>query len=129
MSKLILAEDTLVKIADGTDKEISNIRTCDSIMSSDGQSITVADIIKGKVNKICIMTTKNNKKLRFAEDSTIESEGFSVYENNGLSIDEIMTTSGVEKISEIAKEEYKGNVYSLRLNEDVFIIANEFAVK
>ena len=66
MSKLILAEDTLVKIADGTDKEISNIRTSDSIMSSDGQSITVADIIKGKVNRVCIVTTKNNRKLRFA---------------------------------------------------------------
>ena len=57
MSKLILAEDTLVKIADGTDKEISNIRTCDSILFSDGQAIVVADIIIGKVIIICIMTT------------------------------------------------------------------------
>lgn len=67
-------------------------------MSSDGQSITVADIIKGKVNKICIMTTKNNRKLRFAEDSVIECEGFSVYANGGLSIDKIMTTSGEKNI-------------------------------
>jgi len=35
------------------------------------------------------MTTKNNKKLRFAEDSAIEYEGFSVYANNSLSIDKL----------------------------------------
>lgn len=44
------------------------------------------------------MTTKNNKKLRFAEDSAIEYEGFSVYANGGLSIDKIMATSGEKNI-------------------------------
>lgn len=129
MDKVLFAEDTLIRMADGTSTEISDVHIGDRTVSPDGSVHIVTNLALAVTNRLCVITTESGKKLRFAEGSTIKSNDITVYSEMNLNIREILTNSGIEKITDIDEIEYHGKVYVIYLNKDAYIIANDFVVK
>ncbi len=129
MNKILFAEDTLIRMADGTTKNISDIHIGDRVTSDDGSAHIVTNLALAATNRICVITTESGKKLRFAEGSTIHSNDISVYSEMNLNIKEIVTAAGTEKITDINETAYDGKVYAMYLNKDAYVIANDFVVK
>lgn len=129
MDKILLAEDTLITMADGIQKHIEDIYIGERVSSNDGYAHIVTKLAMAATNKICVLTTEKGKILRFAEGSKIESNDTIVYEKMNLDKNEMLTVDGTEKISDMHTQEYKGRVYAIYLNKDEYIIANDFVLK
>lgn len=129
MSKVLLAKDTLISMADKTEKRICDIEAGDAISSPDGYSYTVTLNATGPSKKICIITTSTERKLRFAPNSKIESNDQVIYEDMFFNSNAILTITGLEEITDIKITDYDDSVNWMYLDEDAYIVANEFIIK
>lgn len=112
-----LAEGTKILMADGSEKEIQNIKTGDLIVNSKGESIRVTELITGTEQYIYRVVTEGGRKV-----SASYNHPFVTEQGDGLLLGfdyqtKLLVKEGNQYVYDLLSycypEEYNGNVYSI----------------
>lgn len=123
-----LAKDTRILMADGSEREIQNIRPGDRVMSENRQAGRVTDVIKGQEEKMVRIVSMGGKVILATEDHPILTARGMVMARQLNAADILCMIDGQEEIRFVYPQEYKDTVYSLMLEEESNLIANHFIV-
>ncbi|TGY97699.1 hypothetical protein E5329_03595 [Petralouisia muris] len=105
--------DTKIKMADGTQKPVSEIEPGESVMDDKGNSAVVREVYTGQEESLFQIQTESGKILELTAGHPVLTEIGMVKACNLAPGAALCTEEGREEIAEINEKEYHGTVYSL----------------
>lgn len=106
-------KDTLIKMADGSTKRISEIQIGDSVMTNDKRSVVVTESYKGNEETLICIVTETGRTLKVTANHPLLTEHGKMKACNLVVSSKVYTESGLEKIEDISNVAYKDLVYNL----------------
>lgn len=124
------AQETLIRMADGQEKQINAIRVGEKVFSVSGKAVRVMDIIVGIEEKVVVLVTQSGKRIRLTSDHPVLTEQRGIQRVNALlATDKVQTADrDFEEIDNLYTEMYNDRVYNLCLEEESFLFGNGIAV-
>lgn len=116
-------KDTLIQMADGRVKKISEIKIGDLVMTSEKGSVKVNEIYKGKEEKLIRIETETGRVLELTATHPVLTDNGMVKASNLAVTAVIHTEDEPEKIEEISTVDYNDDVYNIDCN-GALLIAN-----
>jgi len=120
------AKSTKIKMADNTIKLIEEIKIGENVLTMDGKTARVKNIITGTEEKmVCIKTSRGNTILITSDHPVMTNEG--MLRANELTAGNIISMEyGNDSVEWLFYQEYNDRVFSLELDEKSVLIANGF---
>lgn len=78
------AQETLIRMADGQEKQINAIRVGEKVFSVSGKAVRVMDIIVGIEEKVVVLVTQSGKRIRLTSDHPVLTEQRGIQRVNAL---------------------------------------------
>ena len=124
------AQETLIRMADGQEKQISAICIGEKVLSVSGKVLRVTNIIFGMEEKVVVLATQSGKRIRLTSDHPVQTEQRGILPVNALlATDKVYTADGgFEEIDSLYTEMYNDRVYNLCLEKESFLFGNGIAV-
>lgn len=121
-----LGEDTRIRMADGREQLISQIRCGDMVMTPNGYS-RVIDIFRGLEETIVHLETAGGKQLEATDSHPVQTKRGVIPVSELRGGDEVQTEWGeYEPVTALYTKDYQKIVYNLYLeDEDHLFVANE----
>lgn len=116
-------KDTLIKMADGSTKKISEIQIGDLVMTNDNRSVRVTNSYKGNEERLVRIETEAGRVLQLTANHPVLTEIGKVRACNLVISTKVYTEDGLEKIEDISFVAYNDYVYNLDCN-GALLIAN-----
>ncbi|MDR2547862.1 MAG: hypothetical protein LBC96_10270 [Lachnospiraceae bacterium] len=129
------AADTLIMMADGSQKRADNIRIGDQLSVYGGKTLTIADILTGNDTEILSITTTDGRNIKVSNghamkmDDAVVSDGVRVIAAKLKPGDRLMTPGGICEVALVSVLPYDDMVYNfIFMDEDEpnYIEANGF---
>lgn len=109
-----VAEGTKVRMADGSELSIENIRIGDMVMSDTSGSARVENVWRGQEDTLVCITLINGRTLRLSGNHTVLTERGLVRADKLNGADQVMTEDGrAVAINYLYETPYEGTVYNL----------------
>lgn len=116
-------KDTMIKMADGSTKRISEIQIGDLVMTNDNRSVEVTESYKGNEEMLICIVTESGRTLMVTANHPILTEHGKMKACNLVISSKVYTESGLEKIEDISIVAYNDLVYNLDC-DGALLIAN-----
>lgn len=124
-----LGKDSLIRMPDGRERPISDIRIGDWVMTPDGGSSWVVNIYCGQEENIICIGTVGGKKLLATASHPVQTKRGVVVAGELRGDDEVFTEFGeYEALSELYSQSYQDKVYNLELEQGRYFYANGIMV-
>jgi hypothetical protein len=117
------AMDTLITMADGSDKAICDIKIGEMVRK-DTDIFAVTNVYYGFEEKLVVIATSKGKRIRVTGTHPIVTKNGNVRAIDLNASDLIKTLDGFESITDLYMENYNSKVYNLDFDEPTMIIAN-----
>lgn len=127
-----LGKDTMISMADGSRRRISELQIGESVQNVNYKPCQIMDIITGDEQEIYQIHTKSGKEIKLTDTHSIciqqngESQWICVCDLKERQ--KIVMEHGVEEVSFIDVIPYHDKVYNLVFNQETPIYGNEFLV-
>ncbi|MDO4546004.1 MAG: Hint domain-containing homing endonuclease [Bacillota bacterium] len=119
------AKGTFITMADGTQKEISQITAGDKVIGQRGIR-TVKDVVTGQEEKLILIGTSRGKTIRITREHPLESTSGYVKACDLTAATILKMDDGTDSIEGLYETEYHDTVFNLKLDEPDYIIANGY---
>lgn len=106
-------QNTILKMADGTQKPVSEIELGEYVMDDEGNSAAVREVYTGQEESLFQIQTESGKILELTAGHPVLTEIGMVRACNLAPGAVLCTEEGREEIAELKETEYHGTVYSL----------------
>ncbi len=116
-------KDTLMKMADGSTKKISEIQIGDEAMTNENGVARVMNIYKGNEENLVRIVTETGHVLQLTASHPVLTEIGKVRASNLVISTRVYTEDGLEKIEDISLVAYNDYVYNLDC-DGALLIAN-----
>lgn len=116
-------KDTLIKMADGSTKKVSEIQIGDFVLTNDHRSVAVTESYKGNEEMLICIKTETGRILQVTENHPVLTEHGKIKACNLVISTKVYTESGLEKIEDISLVPYNDLVYNLDC-DGALLIAN-----
>lgn len=118
-----LAGQTKIRMADGSERPISEIRQGDRVRLADGRETTVDAVLSGREEEVIHIVTDKHELLASSMHPVLTERGL-VRAKDLNAADRIAAENGYEKVQGAYQEKYQGMVYNLRIQEPGNLIAD-----
>lgn len=118
-----VAKDTMILMADGTQKKISDIKIGEQV-STETEPSSVVNIYKGMESELVHLETENGHILRMTNSHPVKTTRGFVKASGLTAADTIITVEGKSKVKYLYMEQYDSEVYNLELKPEGVIICN-----
>lgn len=116
-----LASDTMILMANGSEKRISEIRVGESVMLNTGKAVKIIDIFRGEEQRIISIMT-NNGELKATDFHPILLNDAKWTKAGEIELGDIVCTlRGDAKVESLSVNPYNNTVYNLFLECDELI--------
>ncbi|GAB6180896.1 hypothetical protein JCM14036_22150 [Desulfotomaculum defluvii] len=121
-------KDTKITMADGTQKQISDIKAGDQVLSDKKESLTVKELIYGHEDSVIYMKTDAGEELSVSESHPVVTQRGIVVASNLNAGDLLVRADGSQaSLADLYKKDYHDKVYNLKIDSvPQIIIANGF---
>ncbi len=121
-------KDTKITMADGSQKQISEIKAGDQVLYERKESLTVKELIYGHEDAVIYMKTEAGEELAVSESHPIITQRGTVVASNLNAGDLLVRADGSQaSLAELYKKDYHDIVYNLKIDSvPRVIIANGF---
>lgn len=125
-------KDSMIAMADGTEKRVSELSVGEYVLSWKGKPCEIRDIITGFEKEIYQIYTRSGKEIKLTNTHSIciqqdgESKWICVCDLRGGQ--KVVMEQGVEEVSFIDIIPYQDKVYNLMFDEETPIYSNGFLV-
>lgn len=116
--------DTVIRMADGSEKPICEIRPMDVVRSVSGRPVQVRGIYSGTEETVIRLETEGGKSLRASKDHPVKTRRGILRADELTAGDLVWTVDGPESIRTLDCVEYGEKVYNLEFTEKTCIYAN-----
>lgn len=111
-----VAGDTLVTMADGEARRISELKQGDFIMAGDGSAAEIATVYSGPEKELYVLTLTDGVRFRATDTHPVKTEDGFVSMNRITVGDRVQMQDGsMQQVVSLDTEEYSGKVYNLQL--------------
>lgn len=111
-----VAEDTQITMADGTSRQISELKQGDWIISGDGSEAEIATVYSGPEKELYVLELADGTKLRASNTHPVRTAAGFVSMNHIMVGDSVQMRDGsMQQVISVKTEEYSGKVYNLQL--------------
>lgn len=111
-----VAEDTQITMADGTSRQISELKQGDWIISGDGSAAEIATVYSGPEKELYVLELADGTKLRASNTHPVRTAAGFVSMNHIMVGDSVQMQDGsMQQVISVKTEEYSGKVYNLQL--------------
>lgn len=120
-----LAKGTLVRLSDGTEKRIEDIRPGDTLKGKRSASVKVEEVTCGKAEKMAVVRTESGNELHLTLQHLIET-GRGVIPVEQINVSDLirMEDGTLEPLDWLLSEDKETDVYDLRLDAADSIMTN-----
>jgi len=124
-----LNENTMVMMADGSNRRIKDLRIGDMVERTMGGTCRIENIWRGYEEELIELKLENEKQLSITKDHPIITDKGVVRAITIKAGDLLLTVDGYEKVVSIEIIKYESNVYNLELGDpDNYFWAGGIAV-
>ena len=124
-----LAAGTKIKMADGMEKPIRDIRAGDKVCGGAGNASTVMNVVQGQESEIIELSTKGRHRIKLSPCHALMSDKGFIPARSSTVGTQLKTETGFTKIDKRVDKKENTRVYNLELSgDDRTFIANGLIV-